>query len=623
MYGLRVASYELVEIVNPLENSLDEHSGGEYTGPMMYFDISPDGSRVAYSTCRHSTYSHYEIMLSDIDGSNVVRLTDNNHVDNYPVWSPDGTRIAFISDRNVRVYDRYPAERLYTMAADGSDVRLVALESGEQTSTVGPYPPKWSPDGERLAFVVYEERVWNERRDAYVGGSAVYTVGADGTRFTRIADTLSEPAWSPDGRRLALVVPEGEYGVALYVYAPDGSDPIRIAGLFTNEAEQIRHFNLDFVYEGNVLIPWIGGLSWSPDGSMILLEATGVRVSVVDGHVDYSLPLILTVANTSDVYARSEIARRSAAWSPDGSRIAVRASVLAEENMGWRDFLDGSVVLYTMSREGTDLRILVRSVHTGVGESPYLIKRRYHIPAKSSETGAWGSRLVAWNPNQPPADASACYAGYVVSEPRGNGGLAQDCLVLLRMRDTLSGSGVLDWSSDTPITEWAGVRVDGEPLRVRGLDFYGLGENLFGRVPLEVASLSELRVLRVSDSQIDGPIPAELGNLSSLDVLDLGGNQLSGPIPPELGNLTRLNELSLESNQLTGAIPVELGKLVSLRKLNLAQNRLIGSMPGELGNLKNLEEMLLTAGNEVTGCAPSVLRYVEDTDLEVLGFCEE
>ena len=328
---------------------------------------------------------------------------------------------------------------------------------------------------------MYESGLLEDRR-------AVYTVGADGSGLTRIADTLSEPAWSPDGQQIALVMPEGEYGVALYVYASDGSDPIRVAGLFTNEAEQIRHFNLIFMYyiEENSLFPWIGGLSWSPDGSMILLEATGVRVSVVDGHVDYSLPLILTVANTSDVYARSEIARRSAAWSPDGSRIAVRASVLAEENMGWRDFLDGSVVLYTMSREGTDLRILVRSVHTGVGESPYLIKRRYHIPAKSSETGAWGSRLVAWNPNQPPADASACYAGYVVSEPRGNGGLAQDCLVLLRMRDTLSGSGVLDWSSDTPITEWAGVRVDGEPLRVRGLDFYGLGENLFGRVPLEV-----------------------------------------------------------------------------------------------------------------------------------------
>ena len=80
---------------------------------------------------------------------------------------------------------------------------------------------------------------------------------------------------------------------------------------------------------------------------------------------------------------------------------------------------------------------------------------------------------------------------------------------------------------------------------------------------------------------------------------------------------------SLESNQLTGAIPAELGELVNLWKLNLAQNRLIGSMPGELGNLEKLEEVWLTAGNELTGCAPSVLRYVEDTDLELLGFCEE
>ena len=649
LYGLEVESYELKEIVNPLENTWEEYSDGYYSGPMMYFDVSPDGSRVAYSTCRYSNYSDYEIMLSDIDGSNVVRLTDNRDFDNFPVWSPDGTRIAFISDRNVRVFDRHPSEHLYTMAADGSDVMLVALGTGEQTSTVGPHPPKWSPDGERLAFVVYEERVWNERRETRVGGSAVYTVGADGTGLIRIADTLSEPAWSPDGRWLAVVVPEGEHGVALYVYASDGSDSIRIAGLFTDEAEQIRHFDLVFEYMGKVRIPWMGGLSWSPDGSMILLEATAVRVSVGDGHVDYSLPLILTVANTPHVYARSEIAGRSAAWSPDGSRIAVRAYVLAEEQMGWRDFSDGSVVLYTMDREGTDLRILVRSAHTGVEESPYsIIARRFSgRPYKSLITGAWGSRFVAWNPDRPPADASACYAGYVVSEPSGNGGLAYDCSVLLGMRDTLSGSGVLGWSPDTPITEWEGVRVEGKSLRVRGLDFYGLGENLDGRIPPEVANLQFLRVLRVTDSQIDGPIPAELGNLWNLKVLDLARNQLSGPIPPELGILTKLNDLSLESNQLAGAIPAELGNLINLWELDLSQNGLTGSIPSALGNLENLGRLVLwgnrLAGNipaelenlqnlhtlrllgrnELTGCAPSALNYVRDSDLEHLGFCDE
>ena len=144
LYGLEVESYELTEIVNPLENTWDEHSNGYYSGPMMYFDISPGGSRIAYSTCRYfdpntskfrySDPNSYEIVVSNIDGTEILRLTENNHVDNYPVWSPDGTRIAFISDRDVRVYDRYPVGRLYTMAPDGSDVRHVTTEFDEGSS---------------------------------------------------------------------------------------------------------------------------------------------------------------------------------------------------------------------------------------------------------------------------------------------------------------------------------------------------------------------------------------------------------------------------------------------------------------------------------------------------------
>ena len=72
-----------------------------------YADISPDGNRVVYSTCKYTVFDHdrvgwrynlgYEIASVNVDGSDRQRLTNNVHFENYPVWSPDGVRIAFIA----------------------------------------------------------------------------------------------------------------------------------------------------------------------------------------------------------------------------------------------------------------------------------------------------------------------------------------------------------------------------------------------------------------------------------------------------------------------------------------------------------------------------------------------
>ncbi len=168
----------------------------------------------------------------------------------------------------------------------------------------------------------------------------------------------------------------------------------------------------------------------------------------------------------------------------------------------------------------------------------------------------------------------------------GETALAADCEVLLDVKDTLTGTAMLNWAADTPVEDWDGIYVGGTPLRV--VEIYLGGRGLSGTIPKELGNLSSLTLLSLSENELTGTIPTELGNLSNLMGLDLGGNQLSGPIPTELGNLSNLMGLDLGGNQLSGGIPTELGNLSNLEWLLLWGNQLSGPIPTELGNLSKL-----------------------------------
>ena len=221
------------------------------------------------------------------------------------------------------------------------------------------------------------------------------------------------------------------------------------------------------------------------------------------------------------------------AWSPDQSRIAVY--VLPGARGESKVYPDENTVLYTVAKDGSDRRVLVRS---------------------------GGGRLVAENSGwrDVSGDIAACSEGFVVSNPKKNAGLVGDCEILLSIRDTLAGENVvLGWGADTPIDEWPRVHVGGDPPRVQGL----------------TAGYQHYHV------QLTGSIPPEIGALTGLERLWLG-RHLTGPIPPELGNLSELRDLSLHENGLTGEIPSELGRLSNLESLSLSGNDLSGSIPPEL-----------------------------------------
>ncbi|MBU0492213.1 MAG: VCBS repeat-containing protein [Chloroflexi bacterium] len=152
-----------------------------------FADWSPDGTRIAFSSNRDG---NFEIYVMDVDGAepgsaNQRRLTNSDLDDYFPAWSPDGKQIAFFSVK-------WPAQKqdICIMNADGTDVRKLT-----DTPYVVDEDPAWSPDGKQIAF--------QSDRD---GNFEVYVMAvpdgtdADGTNPQRLTNTRAGdywPAWKP------------------------------------------------------------------------------------------------------------------------------------------------------------------------------------------------------------------------------------------------------------------------------------------------------------------------------------------------------------------------------------------------------------------------------------------
>jgi Tol biopolymer transport system component len=192
---------------------------------------SPDGTKILFSSTRydpsigqctpgdpHEFGCPTDIYVMGADGSNVTRLTDDPLPDFMPVWSPDGSRIAF-----VREADPVPAAftGIYTMNPDGSDVRRVSSSDGGSD-----FWPSWSPDGSRIAFAAIRKEDWG-----------IWGVNADGSNEQPILGGaigyVKNPVWSPDGSLIAFVgnpsIDDYSPDDALYVMRPDGTDVTPIA----------------------------------------------------------------------------------------------------------------------------------------------------------------------------------------------------------------------------------------------------------------------------------------------------------------------------------------------------------------------------------------------------------
>ena len=228
---------------------------------------SPDGKKIAFVSNRNNVNKdHKQIWVIDADGKNPIRLTDGL-VDANPDWSPDGTKIVYGTGGGITVLD-----------ADGKDKRLLTPHGVH---------PTWSPDGERIAFIFAVDVI-----------NHVFVMDADGRnrmRLTRDFVHKRLPSWSHDGTRIAYLANH-----RIWVMDSNGKNERRLTNINSDEHP-----------------------TWSPDSEFIAFHSfqRGVGIYVVDvisGAVD-------TLLRNPDFGNLDPdwLYPRGLSVSPEGSRITI------------------------------------------------------------------------------------------------------------------------------------------------------------------------------------------------------------------------------------------------------------------------------------------------------------
>jgi eukaryotic-like serine/threonine-protein kinase len=170
--------------------------------------LSPDGQWMVYSGDQDG---NRDILLRSLGAQNAINLTkDFAGIDEQPSFSPDGERIAFRSGRD--------GGGVFVMGRTGDLVRKIAS---------GGFNPSWSPDGKSIVFSSQTTGFNPGGRTQTNAALHIADVASGETRRLSVADGL-QPKWSPDGQWIAFWGMPGSRNRELYVTRPDRGEPLRL-----------------------------------------------------------------------------------------------------------------------------------------------------------------------------------------------------------------------------------------------------------------------------------------------------------------------------------------------------------------------------------------------------------
>jgi TolB protein len=188
--------------------------------------FSPDGKKIVFESNRNGNFEIYTI---NTDGSDIKQLTHDTAFDGTPVWSPDGKWIVFASERDKD-------SEIYIMNTDGSSQKRITTEKGDDSH------PKFTPDGKRIIFcsarttadlTIDWSKQWIE----------IFTMNVDGTDIQQVSHfkaVSTFPALSPDGKKIVFRMVTTQAGFnwdlsnsernsEIFVMNYDGTNPVNIS----------------------------------------------------------------------------------------------------------------------------------------------------------------------------------------------------------------------------------------------------------------------------------------------------------------------------------------------------------------------------------------------------------
>ena len=237
--------------------------------------LNHDGNSFVFSKTTGGTTDNFEeIYTMAIDGSNLQRLTDNDYLDVYPAWSPDGSRIAFLSRREVDL-------DIYVMDSDGSNVEKL-YDSGTNDADIH----------------------WNGNKICFTRDCQIWIINNDGQNPIQITDPSNACQWgnavlpfgdydprlSLNGSKIVFerlvddVSSNGNYD--LFVINDDGSEETAL----TNNGYTQGLAN--WSHSGNSIVYIVSAISDAGKYDMYTMNADGTNTQNITP--DYYQPLFLS-----------------------------------------------------------------------------------------------------------------------------------------------------------------------------------------------------------------------------------------------------------------------------------------------------------------------------------------